>query len=367
MRASAPGGGGAQRAVAAWLPEIVAFADAVFRPDGRSSMVDEYPCLFDPGNAEHLFVHRERGGILGLVGALPCTLLIDGRAVRAASIGSVATAPARRGRGVASALLVLAEETLRAEDCRVLLISGERGLYERFGAVRVGKVRWCRVERPLRAHGELAVAPLRRERLADAARLYDRRRTRYVRTGATLERLFTAAGFAAAERGEQTGLIAFDGDEPRAYAILVRGARNYPGATLVTEWAGDAEALVQIFNVLLARGAAALLVPLLEEDADLAARLPSAAEAPSERFPYTAKVIDGVGIWQDLGRPGGLALTESAPGLYTLDAGGASRALGAAELTSLLFAPRLPGQWCADALAAICPFPFVWPQGLNYV
>ena len=367
MSASAPAVGGAQRATPEWLPEIVAFADSVFRPTGRGSMADDYPCLFDPANAEHLFVRRERGRIVALVGALGCQLALDGRQLQAASIGSVATAPDRRGRGAASALLALAERELRAEGCRLLLISGERGLYERFGAVRVGSVRWYRLERPLAASSRLSVTALGEDELAHAARLYDRRGTRYVRTLATLERLFCAAGFAAAEQGEQRAFLAADGADARAYAIVVERARHYPGLSLVTEWAGDADALIEIFDAVLAAGSgAALLFPLLAEDDELAKRLPGAAALRAEAYPYTAKVIDGVGLWEDLARPGGLVLTGGGEGLYALAGRGRARMLTAAELTSLLFAAAPPSA-LPPPLAGVCPFPFVWPQGLNYV
>ena len=329
-------------------------------------MADDYPCLFDVANTEHLFVWRERGEIVAVVGALPCRLLIDGREVQAASIGSVAAAPHRRGRGLASALLALAERELRAEGCRLLLISGERGLYERFGAVRVGSARRYRLERPLPAPHGLSVRALAEDDLAHVARLYDRRRTRYVRTPATLARLFRAAGFAAAEQGEQTGFLAADGAEARAYAIVVERARHYPDLSLVSEWAGDGDGLVAIFNVVLASGSGALLFPLLPEDDELAKRLPGATELQPEPFPYTVKVIDGAALWADLGHPGGLALEERGDGLYALADGGGVRTLTPAELTSLLFgapqASTLPAP-----LTGTCPFPFVWPEGLNYV
>ena len=367
MRASAPAARWAERARPEWLPEAVALADSVFRPAGPGSMASDYPLLFDPANAENLFVHREGGCIVGLVGSLPCDLVIDGRPVRAASIGSVATAPTLRGRGIASALLDLAERELRAGGCRLLLISGQRELYRRFGAVRVGSVRWYRVERPLASGRGLAISPLASEHLSDVARLYDRRRTRYVRTLAALERLFAAAGFAAAEQAEQAGFVASDDAEARAYAVVVRGARHYAGAALVSEWAGDADALVEIFDAVFRMTSGGLLVPLLEDGPELAQRLPGSAALAPEPCPYTVKVIAGVGLWDDLGRPAGVRLAETRRGVYALEDDGGLRTLGAPELTSLLFGQPQSDVPRPPALEEICPLPFVWPQGLNYV
>lgn len=359
--------GGACRARAEWLPEIVAFADSVFRPSGRGSMARDYPCLFDPENAQHLFVHRRDGRTRGLVGTLLCELLLGGRHVRAASIGAVATAPRLRGGGIAAALLELAERALRAEGSRLVLISGDGALYRRFGAVPVGGVRWYRLEERGTGGRRLAVTRLGRDQLPALARLYGGRRTRYVRTLATVERLFAAAGFAAAEQGEQTGFLASDGAGPRAYAIVVTDARHYPGVGLVSEWAGDAEGLLAIFDAAAAASAKGLLIPLLEEDAELAERLPGSSAVSVEPFPYTVKVIDGVGLWEDLGYPGGLALGESRPGAYVLGERHGAPTLTAAELTSLLFARSQASEPLPAALSSACPFPFVWPQGLNYV
>ncbi|MBA3366573.1 MAG: GNAT family N-acetyltransferase [Actinobacteria bacterium] len=368
LRTGASATGGAEQARLEWLPEIVAFADGVFRASGRGSMAGDYPCLFDPGNVEHLFVHREHGRIAGLAGALPCDLLLDGRPVRAAGIGSVATAPHLRGHGVASRLLGLAEEALRHEGCRLLLISGGRGLYRRFGAVRVGSVRWYRLDRPLAVGSRWTVTRLRRDGLSAAAQLYDRRRTRYVRTPAALDRLFAAAGFAAAEQGEQAGFLASDGVELRAYAIVVSGARHHPDVQLVSEWAGDPDGLAAIFDAVLRAGGGAVLVPLLDADAELAERLPGSSAVPREPFPYTVKVIDGVGLWEDLGLGAGGALGERSPGVYTLGVGDVARTLGAAGLTSLLFGHTSAIEsWPPPALPEVLPVPFVWPQGLNYV
>lgn len=365
---SASARGRAKRARVEWLPEIISFADSIFRPSGRGSMSHDYPCLFDRENIRHLFVHRQGDRVAGLVGALPCELLLDGRRVRGASIGSVATAPRLRGAGIAAALLELAERALRAEGCRLVLISGDGTLYRRFGAVPVGCVRWARVE-PRRGAGgrRLAVTRLGRDQLPALARLYDRRRTRYVRTLATVERLFAAAGFAAAEQGEQTGFLASDGAEPRAYAITVAEAHNYPGVALVSEWAGDAEGLLAIFDAVAGGGAGGLLIPVLAEDAELAERLAGSLTVPPEPFPYTVKVIDGAGLWEDLRYPGGLALAESRPGVYVLCGGDGVRTLTAAELTTLLFACSQASEPLPAAFATACPFPFVWPQGLNYV
>jgi len=264
-------------------------------------------------------------------------------------------------------LLELAERALRAEGCRLVLISGDGALYRRFRAVPVGCVRWYRLEQPSSGPGRLAVSRLGRDQLPALARLYDRRRTRYVRTLADVERLFRGAGFAAAEQGEQTGFLASDDAGPRAYAITVSGARHYPTVGLVSEWAGDAEGLLAIFDAVVGASAAGLLIPLLEEDTDLAERLPGASAIPTESFPYTAKVIDGVGLWEDLGYPGGLALVESRPGVYALGDGKEAHGLTAAELTSLLFARSPESEPLPAPLSSVCPVPFVWPQGLNYV
>lgn len=93
---------------------------------GAPELAREYPLVFD---------QRFDGRTLELVraGAVrsACTVLardfrVAGRRLRAGLIGSVATDPDWRGRGLATELLTQAEEALRAQGCLFALLWAER-------------------------------------------------------------------------------------------------------------------------------------------------------------------------------------------------------------------------------------------------
>jgi predicted N-acetyltransferase YhbS len=125
-------------ATAADLPRIVAAADAVFRspaPTGLGSMGHDYPLLFEPGNAGHLIIAEDGGGILAHAGYVLCEARLDGHSVRVATIGAVFTRPDERQRGLATSVLTAAVDSAQKAGAELGLVSGRRGLYERAGFV----------------------------------------------------------------------------------------------------------------------------------------------------------------------------------------------------------------------------------------
>ena len=112
--------------------------DTVFRPSGDLSMFDEFPTMFAPGNCERLRVIAEDGRIVSAINYVARTADILGNHVRIGSLGAVATYEDDRGRGYATVLLADTFATMRAEGLDVVLISGQRGLYERAGCAIAG-------------------------------------------------------------------------------------------------------------------------------------------------------------------------------------------------------------------------------------
>jgi len=121
------------------IEDIVALANLVFRPEGRGGeMGGEFPVLFDPANAENLYIVRDGRRVASHVGVLRQTICTCGLRIPVACIGSVCTHPDYRGRGLASQLMDLAiRRSVEAGDL-LMPISGGRGLYRRLGAVSLG-------------------------------------------------------------------------------------------------------------------------------------------------------------------------------------------------------------------------------------
>jgi len=117
---------------------LLELVNAVFS-SARGHMRDLFPLLFDSRNWENLYVSVDNGRVVSHVGMHLDEILILGCRLTAASIGAVATYDEYRGRGLATACLDAAEAKAISHGASVTYISGARGLYQRFGAVKVGR------------------------------------------------------------------------------------------------------------------------------------------------------------------------------------------------------------------------------------
>jgi hypothetical protein len=116
---------------------------------------------------------------------------ILGYRVKVASVGSVCTHPDLRGRGFAAAILETAMAEMRAAGARIVVISGDRGLYRRAGCIPAGLMLHGHVRR-----GSLPAAPggftVRRADPRDwpqLASLHQAEPVRFLRTPDDLARL----------------------------------------------------------------------------------------------------------------------------------------------------------------------------------
>lgn len=102
----------------------------VFNP----KMSDKYPFLLGKDNLDHRVIALDDGKVVGVISYYPTVVRLGLFSLNLASIGAVATHPDYRGRGIASSLLKLAEEKMKSEGIDVVVISGDIGIYKRFGA-----------------------------------------------------------------------------------------------------------------------------------------------------------------------------------------------------------------------------------------
>jgi predicted N-acetyltransferase YhbS len=178
-------------------------------------------------------------------------ILVYGCRVKVASIGGVCTHPEYRGQGIATILLEHCTREAAAAGARLLLISGQRGLYRRAQAVKAGAMlranlaagstRW-------RSSG-LAVRPAEGEDWAACARLYQLEPVRFLRPAGVF-----AQAFGGRWHGEKW--VVESGGEVRAYVVLRREWGSPPGdpRRMVAEYAGSRVALVGALPRLFAAG-----------------------------------------------------------------------------------------------------------------
>jgi predicted N-acetyltransferase YhbS len=134
---------GPRRALSGDLPSIMELADCVFMQGRTGIMADLFPRLFHNDNLNNLFVFSENGRVVSLVGMVERKARIVECGLHVACMGAVSTYEEYRGRGLASQLVHAAVDKARADGVDVMLISGDRTLYRRIGAMPVGRDLRC--------------------------------------------------------------------------------------------------------------------------------------------------------------------------------------------------------------------------------
>ena len=117
---------------------LARLVDAVFMEGQQGRMFQCFPTFFAEENHENHLVFAEGDEMLSHVGMLYRWACLAGCTVRMACVGAVGTHEAYRGRGMATALFQAACEKALADGVDFMMISGNRGLYQRPGAAEVG-------------------------------------------------------------------------------------------------------------------------------------------------------------------------------------------------------------------------------------
>jgi len=361
------------RATAAWMPSIRDLANQVFRSRRPGDMAIEFPHLYSADNAPHWFCAVDGERVISILGVFVWPARVLGSCTTVATLGSVATDPAYRRQGWAGRLLEWASRQLRLEGVRLVIISGDLPLYQRFGARPVGYVQWLRLtERALVTAVSYSVRTLDPFQDAGwAAMLYQGRKVRLVRAGNLWPRLLAADPLAHVERGRSRPLIVEQRGVPVTYALFLENPLHGSDTSRLTEWAGDPVGLLAAAAAVQHTGRG-VLIPVLEEDMALRTALSQAkAEMVKEGpFPYLAKIIDGSGWFDDLGDLyderglGDMEVKEWSPDHYQIRFNGLVFQADGAQLTD----------WCLGPVsesptppAHRLHVPGFWPEGLIYV
>ena len=228
-------------------PQLDALVSSVF----RSTMLGNYPQLFNAENRENLRVVADGGTVVSHVGMIQRSASLLGCRIDVACVGAVATYPEQRGHGYASLAFQDCCDLAAADGCDLILISGGRGLYTRVGCRRVGQD-WTVVLDATNAATvarlpvmeALDVRAIGDEHLDAVAALYQAEPVRFLRPREDWQRSF-ACQIVMAGHAEFWGL--FLQDQLVAYIIVQppragRQATDVPSVRVV-EYAGDRAAV----------------------------------------------------------------------------------------------------------------------------
>jgi predicted N-acetyltransferase YhbS len=194
---------------------LIALTDRVFRPNGPTSMGDEFPVYLSAAQVPNCWIFAHGDTIVSHFGVEYKQLLIDDATLDVGLVGAVATDEAYRGMGLATALMDAAVADARRRHVGLFLISGGRGLYTRQGARHTGRIARFRLPAALWESLRNPAIAWRPATPADAELIvgwYAHQNPRFVRATEALRPIVTA---------ECCGLkvfIAQRGDTPIGYA-----------------------------------------------------------------------------------------------------------------------------------------------------
>lgn len=371
------------------LPLIEELVNGVFRlPEGLPpNLTAIFPRVLAPENLTRIRAVFAGGQPVAVANYLLDTMIVDGCDILTASVSMVATRPDYRHQGLATLILDNCLGLMRQEGVRIVIISGDRGLYRRFGCHPAGIV-WVahprQEEMPPAGQAALLVAD-GPEATSSLWRLHGEEDPRFGRSEEVFHQVFQAEPFTRAFGYRSHAFMAQREGMPTAYAIVgVPEAAGEIGRIL--EYAGDRKVLAGSLRTIAARlGLTSLEIYVPYGDQLLQRLRPSGGQWQVQTMPGTIGLLDPAGLWGDLQPRLVRHLGEAAARRLTLATGGE----GAVSITmgqeALCFqdSERLTGfvfgagseLWpdralppnLQRALAACFPLPLPWLQGLNYV
>ena len=208
-----------------------------------TALAPDYPLVFSDAGSGRVVVAEERGEVLSTCALLERELRYGTGSIQVGLIGSVSTAVAARGRGLASAVLECAESELRSRGCLISMLWADapefyaaRG-YSPIGAERDYVLDLALAAELPRLDAVRAAGPGDYQRMHD---LYAAHPQRVQRSADESALLFATPGMRS--------LVCDRSQGGTAYVCLGRGGDL---AGVVHEWAGDADSVLACLRSLL--------------------------------------------------------------------------------------------------------------------
>jgi len=266
---------------------------------GTSALADEYPLVFDPRFTGETVEITEAGEVRAACALLVREFQCGSLRLRGGLIGSVATHPEHRRRGLGTRLLRRAEETLLERGCRfALLWADDPGFYLERGYVPFGREHDYILVSELREAlpAPRGVRPLRSEDVPFLHRIHERHSVRAHRSPEEMAALLAVPGMLTLVR--ERAASPTHPSLPVAYACLGRG-RDLGDA--IHDWGGEPEDVLALLAAHLERrfphGEPGMLILLAPPSAhELGYRLVSLGVPRKAGILGLGKVLDPAGL-----------------------------------------------------------------------
>ncbi|RJP17806.1 MAG: GNAT family N-acetyltransferase [Candidatus Abyssobacteria bacterium SURF_5] len=200
------------------------------RPGGPPSILQEYPLVLSERNLRNMRVIVHDGRVVSHAAVYFSNLRTQDAILRVGCIGSVATDPEYRGRGLASRVVGDCLDLMREAGCHVAVLWTQRhSFYRRLGLEAAGSEYLFRLTIADIADEPLCrVAPYDPKHLAGIMRIHEGESLRTERSRREYEEYFSIP--------KARTLVGLRGDLVTAYAVLGKG-EDFKGC--VHEWGGD--------------------------------------------------------------------------------------------------------------------------------
>ena len=262
------------------LDSLKRVEDTVFRSGVGTSMCDEFPTLLCESNLENIRVMVDDGEVVSAITFQTRDVVVLGNTLSVASLGAVCTYESHRGRGLATVLLEDSFATARESGADVMLISGQRGLYQRAGCAIGGhEVRFSLDVPNAGAGGDsVSVRPAADTDIPDLIAVHQREPVRYARSPSDWAGFLSVCRLVHPAMPEPAGVkrcwLVEAGGEVVATVVLQFGGTDNPHVAQVVEFSGARWAAVEAMLKLAAQyDVHTLAGPLLPQDTEMLARL----------------------------------------------------------------------------------------------
>jgi ribosomal protein S18 acetylase RimI-like enzyme len=274
------------------LRSAAELANLVFRHDSPYKMEEEFPLLFSENNLEKIRVFVDAGKVVSMVGMCINDVIIMGCMIGAVCIGSVCTHPEYRNKGLASKLLEDATNRAVQEGASLMLVSGDRGLYRRFGCVDAGIYRWYSIKRDqLEVHEKnLTLRKYGEKDVIELVKLHQLEPIRFIRTYEDFKTLLESKRLC--DQISETYVVEQNGPVVAYVSLQLPRSRDLPLAIL--ELAGSRVAILKTLRSLMDDvGTESAIVRTTTADVELDHLMVSAgAKRSTGGFMGTVKLID---------------------------------------------------------------------------
>jgi len=274
------------------LRSAAELANLVFRHDSPYKMEEEFPLLFSENNLENIRVFVDAGKVVSMVGMCINDVIIMSCMIGAVCIGSVCTHPEYRNKGLASKLLEDATNRAVQEGASLMLVSGDRGLYRRFGCVDAGIYRWHSIKSDqLEVHEKnLTIRKYGEKDVIELVKLHQLEPIRFIRTYEDFKTLLESKRLC--DQISETYVVERNGPVVAYVSLQLPRSRDLPLAIL--ELAGSRFAIVKTLRSLMDDvGTESAIVRTTAADVELDHLMVSAgAKRSTGGFMGTVKLID---------------------------------------------------------------------------